>query len=82
MLGLDPLHIANEGKLVCICPPEEAEALLAIMRAHPEGAGAVRVGTVGERAAPGTPGLLRMQTLIGGMRVVDWLAGEPLPRIC
>lgn len=82
MLGLDPLHIANEGKLVCICPPEEAEALLAIMQAHPEGAGAVRVGTVGERAAPGTPGLLRMQTLIGGMRVVDWLAGEPLPRIC
>jgi hydrogenase expression/formation protein HypE len=82
MLGLDPLHIANEGKLVCICAPEEAEALLAIMRAHPEGVDAARVGTVGERAAPGTPGLLRMETLIGGMRVVDWLAGEPLPRIC
>jgi hydrogenase expression/formation protein HypE len=66
MLGLDPLHIANEGKLVCICAPEEAEALLAIMRAHPEGVDAARVGTVGERAAPGTPGLLRMETLIGG----------------
>jgi hydrogenase expression/formation protein HypE len=79
--GLDPIHIANEGKLVCICPDDQAEAVLSIMRAHPEGRDAVQIGTVGA-SAPGTPGLLRMETLIGGMRVVDWLAGEQLPRIC
>jgi hydrogenase expression/formation protein HypE len=55
MLGLDPLHIANEGKLVCICAPEEAEALLAIMRAHPEGVDAARVGTVGNAPRPERP---------------------------
>lgn len=82
LLGLDPLHIANEGKLVCLCPEEDAARVLAIMRRHPEGANAARIGTVGPRAAPGTPGLLTMTTLIGGTRVVDWLAGEQLPRIC
>ena len=82
LLGLEPLHIANEGKLICICAPEDAEALLATMRRHPEGANAARIGTVGAPATPGTPGLLRMTTLIGGQRVIDWLAGEQLPRIC
>ncbi|NBC35237.1 hydrogenase expression/formation protein HypE [Novosphingobium sp. FSY-8] len=82
MLGLDPLHIANEGKMICICAEEDAEPLLTIMRAHPQGGDAARIGTVGDAAAPGTPGLLRMTTLIGGMRIVDWLAGEQLPRIC
>jgi len=82
LLGLDPLHIANEGKLICICPPEHAQTLLTIMRRHPEGQNAAQIGTTGPRAAPGTPGLLRMTTLIGGTRVVDWLAGEQLPRIC
>jgi hydrogenase expression/formation protein HypE len=82
LLGLDPLHIANEGKLVCICPAQHAEALLAIMRRHPEGRDAAQIGHVGPRAAPNQPGLLTMKTLIGGLRVVDWLAGEQLPRIC
>lgn len=82
LLGLDPLHIANEGKLICICAPEHADTLLSIMRQHPQGQHAARIGTTGPRAAPGTPGLLRMTTLIGGTRVVDWLAGEQLPRIC
>ncbi|NOW44213.1 hydrogenase expression/formation protein HypE [Novosphingobium sp. SG751A] len=82
LLGLDPIHIANEGKLICICPQDQAEAVLSVMRAHPEGRDAAQIGTVGAHAAPGTPGLLRMETLIGGMRVVDWLAGEQLPRIC
>ncbi|EGD60626.1 Hydrogenase expression/formation protein hypE [Novosphingobium nitrogenifigens DSM 19370] len=82
LLGLDPMHIANEGKLVCICPADRAQDVLDVMRSHPEGRDAALIGTVGDRAAPGTPGLLRMTTLIGGTRVVDWLAGEPLPRIC
>ena len=78
LLGLDPLHIANEGKLVCICPPEDAEALLAVMRAHPEGRDAARIGTV----CADQPGFVRMTTAIGGTRIVDWLSGEQLPRIC
>ncbi len=82
LLGLDPLHIANEGKLVCFCPADRADTVLAIMRRHPEGADAVRIGTTGPRASGDTPGLVTMTTLIGGTRVVDWLAGEQLPRIC
>lgn len=78
LLGLDPLHIANEGKLVCICPAEDADKVIAAMRAHPEGEGAVRIGTVTAEQ----PGFVRMTTAIGGTRVVDWLSGEQLPRIC
>ena len=78
LLGLDPLYVANEGKLVAICPAEHAGAALAAMRAHPLGQSAAIIGEVVEDGHC----LVRMQTLLGGARVVDWLAGEPLPRIC
>jgi len=78
LLGLDPLYIANEGKLVAICAPEVAEALLATMRAHPLGQQAARIGTV----TVDDHHFVQMATRFGGKRVVDWLSGEPLPRIC
>jgi len=78
LLGLDPLYIANEGKLVAICAPEVAEALLAAMRAHPLGQQAARIGTV----TVDEHHFVQMATRFGGKRVVDWLSGEPLPRIC
>jgi hydrogenase expression/formation protein HypE len=78
LLGLDPLYVANEGKLVCICAAEHADRLLAVMRAHPLGRQAARIGEVIEDAH----GFVQMQTGFGGSRIVDWLAGEQLPRIC
>jgi hydrogenase expression/formation protein HypE len=78
LLGLDPLYVANEGKLVAICPPEDAEALLAAMRADPLGRAAALIGEV--VADPHR--FVQMQTRLGGGRMVDWLAGEQLPRIC
>lgn len=77
-LGLDPLYVANEGKLVVICPPEDAERLLAVMRAHPLGQKAVLIGEVTEDPHH----FVQMETAFGGSRVVDWLTGEQLPRIC
>lgn len=78
LLGLDPLYVANEGKLIAICPPENADALLAVMQAHPKGRDAAIVGTVLNDANC----FVRMKTQLGGTRMVDWLAGEQLPRIC
>jgi len=78
LLGLDPLYVANEGKLICICPQAEAERLLAVMRAHPLGSDAARIGEV----HADRNGFVEMTTRFGGGRVVDWLAGEQLPRIC
>ncbi|MBA3671362.1 MAG: hydrogenase expression/formation protein HypE [Gemmatimonadaceae bacterium] len=78
ILGLDPLHIANEGKLVAIVPPDEAAAALAALRAHPLGADAVVVGDV--QTEP--EGMVLLRTGIGGSRVLDMLVGDPLPRIC
>jgi hydrogenase expression/formation protein HypE len=78
LLGLDPLYVANEGKLVAICAPEAAEAALAALRAHPLGRAAARIGTVLDDAQH----FVQMQTQLGGRRVVDWLSGEQLPRIC
>lgn len=78
VLGLDPLYVANEGKLLAIVAPEEAEQLLARMRLHPLGADAAIIGEV--TSAGG--GRVRMETLVGGMRAVEMLAGEQLPRIC
>jgi hydrogenase expression/formation protein HypE len=78
LLGLDPLYIANEGKLIAICAPDAAEALLAAMRAHPLGAQAVRIG----RVTADPQRFVQMDTRFGGRRVVDWLSGEQLPRIC
>jgi hydrogenase expression/formation protein HypE len=78
MLGLDPLYIANEGKLVAFVPAEDAEAVLEAMQAHEFGRDAVRIGTV----VAEHPGLVVAKTAIGGSRVVDLPAGELLPRIC
>ena len=77
-LGLDPLYVANEGKLVCICAPEHADALLAVMRAHPLGTQAARIGSV----HADDHHFVQMSTAFGGRRIVDWLTGEQLPRIC
>jgi hydrogenase expression/formation protein HypE len=78
MLGLDPLYIANEGKLVAMVPEKQAEAVLEAMHAHEFGHNAVRIGRVVEEH----PGLVIAKTGIGGSRVVDLPAGELLPRIC
>lgn len=78
ILGLDPLHIANEGKLVAIVPPDEADAALAALRAHERGADAAVVGEVLEQPV----GMVLLRTGIGGSRVLDMLVGDPLPRIC
>jgi len=77
-LGLDPLYVANEGKLVAICAPGDAEKLLAAMRGHPLGVDAAMIGTVHEDAHH----FVQMTTGFGGKRIVDWLSGEQLPRIC
>jgi hydrogenase expression/formation protein HypE len=78
ILGIDPLHVANEGKLVCICAANAAETLLRAMRQHPLGREAAIIGEV--RADPHH--FVEMQTVFGGRRIVDWLSGDPLPRIC
>ena len=78
LLGIDPLYVANEGKVVVVVPPEEADAALAAMRAHPFGVAAARIGEV--RAEPES--LVVLLTTFGGTRIVDMLVGDPLPRIC
>lgn len=77
-LGLDPLYVANEGKLVAICAAHDAERLLAVMRAHPQGSRAAIIGEV----IQDSHGFVQMTTKLGGRRIVDWLTGEQLPRIC
>lgn len=77
-LGLDPLNVANEGKLVAICAMEDAEKLLLAMRAHPLGRHAAIIGSVTDDAHC----FVQMTGKLGGRRVIDWLAGEQLPRIC
>jgi hydrogenase expression/formation protein HypE len=78
LLGLDPLYVANEGKLVAVCPPAQAGRLLAALRAHPLGAEAACIGEV----VSDPQHFIEMQTRLGGRRIVDWLSGEQLPRIC
>jgi hydrogenase expression/formation protein HypE len=78
ILGLDPLYLANEGKIAVIAPPDEAEAALAAMAAHPLGASAAIIGNV----TAGQTGRVTMRTIFGGRRIVDMLVGEQLPRIC
>jgi hydrogenase expression/formation protein HypE len=78
ILGLDPLYLANEGKLVAILPEAEVDAALAAMRAHPLGRAAAAIGRVDDRR----PGRVVMRTVLGGERIVDMLVGEQLPRIC
>ncbi|WP_266171445.1 hydrogenase expression/formation protein HypE [Dyella subtropica] len=79
ILGLDPLYLANEGKLVAVVPEAEAAAALQAMRAHPLGRDAADIGAV---LADGRAGRVHMQTVFGGRRIVDMLIGEQLPRIC
>ena len=78
LLGLDPLNIANEGKLIAVCAAEDADKLLAAMRAHPLGRDAAVIGKVVADANA----FVQMKTAFGGRRMVDWLSGEQLPRIC
>jgi hydrogenase expression/formation protein HypE len=78
LLGLDPLYIANEGKLVAVVAPEAAAPVLAAMRDHPLGASAAQIGVVQQDEHR----FVQMTTRFGGRRMVDWLSGEPLPRIC
>jgi hydrogenase expression/formation protein HypE len=78
MLGLDPLYVANEGKLIAVVPPENAERLVHAMRTHPLGRDAAVIGTV----VADHPGMVTMRSLVGGERVVTLLSGEQLPRIC
>jgi len=78
ILGLDPLFVANEGKLLAFVAAEAAERVLACIRQHPLGGQAAIIGQV----TPGTAGRVRMETTIGGLRAVEMLAGEQLPRIC
>ena len=78
ILGLDPLYLANEGKIVVVVPGDEAAAAVAAMRAHHLGTGAAIIG----RVTADVPGQVTMRTVFGGRRIVDMLVGEQLPRIC
>lgn len=78
ILGFDPLYVANEGKLVVVAAKEKADTVLSAMRAHPLGNGAAIIGDVVSE----NPGMVSMQTGIGGWRIVDMPVGEQLPRIC
>ena len=78
ILGLDPLYLANEGKIVIVAPPEIADLVLETLTSHPLGQGSSAVGTVGDWDA----GRVTMLTTFGGRRIVDMLVGEQLPRIC
>lgn len=78
LLGIDPLYVACEGRLVAVVDPAGADAALAAMRAHPLGEQAAVIGTL----APDPEGLVLLRTGFGGTRIVDLLVGDPLPRIC
>ena len=78
LLGIDPMYVACEGRLVAVVSPEYADNALAALRAHPLGAQAAVIGTV--TAEP--PGIVQLKTAFGGTRIVDLLVGDPLPRIC
>jgi hydrogenase expression/formation protein HypE len=78
LLGLDPLYVANEGKLVAVVEDSAADEVLAAMRRHPLGRQAAAIGTVDESE----PGVVKMRTTLGTIRLVDMLTGNQLPRIC
>jgi len=78
LLGIDPLYVANEGKMLAVVPPEEADAALGALRRDPLGAQAAVIGEI--RAEP--EGIVVLRTGFGGTRIVDMLVGDPLPRIC
>lgn len=78
ILGIDPLQVANEGKLVAFCPAAQAERLLSVMREHPLGREACRIGEVLSECES----MVQARAPYGGRRILQWLAGDPLPRIC
>ena len=78
ILGIDPMYVANEGRLVAFVAPEAADAALEALRAAPGCEGAAEIGEV--KTEP--PGMVLVETAFGGKRVMDLLAGDPLPRIC
>ena len=78
VLGLDPLYVANEGKVLAIVPAQGADAVLAAMKSHPLGRASCRIGEI----VADNPGRVFLRTRIGGHRLVDMLRGEQLPRIC
>ncbi|GAA1211649.1 hydrogenase expression/formation protein HypE [Pseudonocardia alaniniphila] len=77
LLGIDPLYVACEGRLIAVVAPDRADSALAALRAHPLGEGAAAIGTIKD-----DPGLVLLRTAFGGTRIVDLLVGDPLPRIC
>jgi hydrogenase expression/formation protein HypE len=78
VLGIDPMYVANEGKLVAVVPAEVANTVVAAMRSHPQGREAAIIGEV----VAGNRGLVAMRTALGAQRIVDMPVGEQLPRIC
>ena len=78
LLGIDPMYVACEGRLVAVVPGDSAKAAMRALRAHPLGAEAAVIG----RVVPDQPGIVRLKTSFGGTRIVDLLVGDPLPRIC
>jgi hydrogenase expression/formation protein HypE len=78
LLGIDPMYVACEGRLVAVVSPEDARQALAALRAHPQGSDAAAIGVVTD----GPPGIVQLKTAFGGTRIVDLLVGDPLPRIC
>ena len=78
LLGLDPLYVANEGRLIAFVPREQEEKALSVFRSHPLGEGACAIGAT----AQGTTGLVTVKSAIGATRILDMLSGEQLPRIC
>jgi hydrogenase expression/formation protein HypE len=78
LLGIDPLYVANEGKVVAVVAADEADAALAAMRSHPLGADAARIGHI----VADPQAIVVLLTTFGGTRIVDMLVGDPLPRIC
>ena len=78
LLGLDPLYVACEGRMVAFVPEPQAQLALEVLCRHPLGAGAARIGRVTE----GPAGMVSLRTRLGGQRLLDLLSGEQLPRIC
>jgi hydrogenase expression/formation protein HypE len=78
LLGIDPMYVACEGRLVALVSPDNSDQALAALRAHPQGREAAIIG----RVTAGPPGLVQLKTAFGGTRIVDLLVGDPLPRIC
>jgi len=78
LLGLDPLYVANEGRMIVLVPAAAAQGVLEIMRRHPAATGAAAIG----RVTAAQPGTVEIRSRLGGSRIVDLLSGQQMPRIC